>query len=70
MIIIDIKRRGVVRNEAKRWAAILGAVAMLIGVGCAPEVGSEAWCTKMKEKPKGDWSTNETSDYAKSCLFK
>jgi hypothetical protein len=32
-------------------------------------VGSEAWCEKMSEKPKGDWSTHEAADYAKHCLF-
>jgi len=36
---------------------------------CAPEVGSEAWCKKMQETPKGDWSANEAGDYAKNCLF-
>jgi hypothetical protein len=42
----------------------------LLALGCAPEVGSEAWCEKMKEKPKGDWSSNEAADYTKHCLFK
>lgn len=37
---------------------------------CAPEVGSDAWCTNLKEKPKGDWSMNEASDFAKHCVFK
>ncbi|MBT7952208.1 MAG: DUF3012 domain-containing protein [Gammaproteobacteria bacterium] len=37
---------------------------------CAPEVGSEGWCKNLKEKPKGDWSTNEATDFAKHCLFK
>jgi hypothetical protein len=37
---------------------------------CSPEVGSEKWCAKLKEKPKGDWSSNEAKDYAKYCLFK
>ncbi|HIG79394.1 MAG TPA: DUF3012 domain-containing protein [Cycloclasticus sp.] len=37
---------------------------------CAPEVGSEAWCTDMKAKPKADWTANPTSDFAKSCIFK
>ena len=36
---------------------------------CAPEVGSEAWCTQMKEKPKGDWTANEAADFTKHCLF-
>ncbi|SBS28863.1 DUF3012 domain-containing protein [Vibrio toranzoniae] len=33
------------------------------------EVGSEAWCTDMKEKPKGDWTANEAGDFAKYCIF-
>ncbi len=37
---------------------------------CAPEVGSEAWCEDMDEKPKGDWSSNEAADYAKNCVFR
>lgn len=37
---------------------------------CAPEVGSEAWCADMKEKPKGEWTANEATDFAKHCIFK
>ena len=37
---------------------------------CAPEVGSEAWCEDLAEKPKGDWSVNEAAEFAKSCVFK
>ncbi|MBD2858544.1 DUF3012 domain-containing protein [Spongiibacter sp. KMU-158] len=37
---------------------------------CAPEVGSEAWCKKLSEKPKGDWSANEAKEYLNSCAFK
>ena len=36
---------------------------------CAPEVGSEKWCAKMKEKPKSDWTASEAGDYAKHCVF-
>lgn len=36
---------------------------------CAPAVGSPEWCTQMKDKPKGDWTTNEAADFAKSCLM-
>lgn len=39
-------------------------------IGCSPEVGSEAWCTKMDETPKGDWTANMAADYAKHCVFK
>ena len=37
--------------------------------GCAPEVGSDAWCEDMEEKPKGDWTANEAVDYAEHCVF-
>jgi len=46
------------------------AIAALTGLmGCAPKIGSEAWCKKLDAKPKGDWSTNEAADYAKHCIF-
>ncbi len=38
--------------------------------GCSPEVGSTAWCEAMDDKPKGDWTANEASDYAKHCIFR
>jgi hypothetical protein len=50
----------------RSWAALLMTFAL---VACAPEVGSERWCTKLAEKPKGDWSANELKDYARHCLF-
>ena len=37
---------------------------------CAPKVGSDAWCKKMEQKAKGDWTANEAGAYAKSCVFK
>ncbi len=51
-----------------RSAILVFAVSML--GACAPEVGSEEWCTSLKEKPKGDWSGNEAVDFAKHCVFK
>jgi len=37
---------------------------------CSPKVGSDEWCAAMKEKPKGDWTANELSDFTKHCVFK
>ncbi|MCH4295874.1 DUF3012 domain-containing protein [Shewanella sp. 3B26] len=52
-------------------AKVAAALTLVAGLAaCAPEVGSEAWCKKMEEKPKGDWSANEAADYAKHCVFK
>lgn len=54
-------------QQVFRLAAVL-LVAILLKA-CAAEVGSERWCEGMKEKPKGEWSLNETRDYAEHCLF-
>ena len=51
-----------------RFAAILVA-SLLTATACSPEVGSKEWCEAMKEKPKGDWTANEATDFAKHCVF-
>ena len=43
---------------------------LLAATGCAAEVGSDAWCEQMVEKPKGDWTTNDATAFAKHCVFK
>ena len=48
----------------------LGVFLAIVAAGCAPEVGSERWCSQMNEKPKADWSTNDAAEFAKSCIFK
>ena len=48
----------------------LSALLILSLWGCAPEIGSEKWCANLKAKPKGDWSLNETGDYAKHCILR
>lgn len=53
--------------------SMLSLFAVIAAVGflgaCSPEIGSEAWCNDLKEKPKGDWSANEAADFAKHCVF-
>ncbi len=53
---------------AIKFSALLTIFVAL--VACAPEVGSDAWCDAMNEKSKGDWSVNEVTEFAKSCVFK
>jgi len=48
----------------------LAAILLLSLTACVPEVGSEAWCTDMKAKTKADWTANQTTDFAKNCIFK
>lgn len=60
---------------AKPFLSKCGAIAMVLALtaglsACAPEVGSDAWCKQMKDKPSGDWTANEAADYAKHCVFK
>ena len=58
-------------STMKKIAVVLSVV-LLAGalLACKPEVGSEAWCKAMNEKPKGDWTVNEAADFAKSCIIK
>ena len=58
-------------NKITKSLAVLvsAAVISLSMAACSPEVGSEEWCNLLKEKPKGDWTANEATDFAKHCLF-
>jgi hypothetical protein len=42
---------------------------LALSMGCKPDVGSKEWCEDMRKKPKGDWTANETVDFAKHCIF-
>lgn len=44
-------------------------IAGALAAACSPEVGSEEWCADMKDKPKGDWTANEATDFAKHCIL-
>jgi len=55
----------------KKNLITLSVFALVLSLAaCAPEVGSDAWCEDMDDKPKGDWSANEAAEYAKSCIFR
>ena len=51
-------------------SVIVAFTLLALLTACSPEVGSEKWCSKMKEKAKTDWTANEISDYAKHCVLK
>jgi hypothetical protein len=56
----------------RSWRGVAAGLVVVLSVvasSCSPEVGSDAWCEKMRETPKGDWSANEAADYARHCLF-
>ena len=36
---------------------------------CSDRVGSDAWCEKQQEKPKGEWTMEEAGDYTKYCVL-
>ncbi|NIO08499.1 MAG: DUF3012 domain-containing protein [Deltaproteobacteria bacterium] len=51
-------------------AAILVLILALGPImACSPKVGSKEWCEEMKKKPKGDWTANEATDFAKHCVM-
>jgi len=49
---------------------VVGLFSIFMLSACAPEVGSDAWCAALKEKPKADWTANEAADFTKNCLLK
>ena len=58
-------------NMANKSAIVgLSGAFILMLSACTAEVGSEKWCAAMKDKPQGEWTANEASDYAKNCLLK
>lgn len=58
-------------NIVKKCISLgLPALLLLTLSACSPEIGSEQWCTDMKQKPKTDWTANEAVDFAKHCIFK
>ena len=42
---------------------------MLLALSSCAKVGSDAWCEKQEDKPKGDWTATEAGDYTKYCLM-
>lgn len=53
------------------WIRPTVAIAILVTLtACAPKVGSEAWCNELKERSRGDWTLNETADFAKFCVLR
>ena len=53
--------------EMKKLIVCLAVVLLL--PACA-KVGSDRWCENIKEKPKGEVTSNEATDFAKHCVFK
>lgn len=53
------------------WMRSTVAVSMFVALtACAPKVGSEAWCNELKERSRGEWTLNETADFAKFCVLR
>ena len=55
--------------RTRHVVSTLIALSFIAIAACEPEVGSEAWCSDLKEKPKGDWTANEAADFAKHCIL-
>jgi len=51
----------------KKFICLISIVFFL--TACSPKIGSEAWCSDLKEKPKGDWTATEAKDFTKHCIF-
>jgi len=54
-------------DSMKKFIGLFLSVFIL--AACAPTIGSEEWCSALKEKPKGDWTATEAKDFTKHCIF-
>ncbi len=53
-----------------RIVPVLLVLALSAGMaGCEPEVGSDRWCSRMEDRPSGDWSANDAMEYARNCVL-
>jgi hypothetical protein len=68
MSVVSEERARHRTNSARAARLIVSLPALWLA--CSPGVGSDAWCEKMKETPKADWSTREAADFTKHCVFK
>jgi len=48
---------------------LFALLALATLTACSPEPGTKAWCEKMKETPKGDWSANDAGTFTKYCVL-
>ena len=55
----------------KKWLAAVSAFAIVSGLltACAPEVGSDRWCSQLADKPKGEWTADETKNFVAYCVL-
>ena len=42
-------------------------VAPLLLTVSSPEVGSDAWCKELRDKPKVEWTAEEVKDFTNYC---
>ena len=47
---------------------LLLCVVVLTTAACSAEIGSEAWCEEMLEKPKEEWLAEEISPFFAHCV--
>ena len=48
---------------------LAGLLTIILLLSACERVGSDAWCEKQKERPKGEWTLDESSQYTKYCVL-
>ncbi len=57
--------RGV--SDMKTVYPLIMFIVLALLQGCSPDVGSKEWCMSMKDKPQGEWTSNDASSFMKFC---
>lgn len=42
---------------------------LALATACSPEIGSKEWCEDLKARDKGEWTLQETADFARHCVI-
>lgn len=53
----------------KAFTLTISILALFTLTACEPKRGSDAWCKKMDETPKGEWTLTDAGDYTKYCVL-
>ena len=48
---------------------LAGLIVLSLLLGACDRVGSDAWCEKLEENPKGKWTVEEKGQHTKYCVL-
>jgi hypothetical protein len=63
------KGRGVNEESISMKIQFAGLIVVGLLLSACERVGSDAWCEKLGERPKGEWTGDEKKQHTKYCVL-